>query len=627
MKINSFINQQDPSKDITEDLNNISLEKQYSQLTDKEKVLVFCKINGYNRVPPSIERLYSDEYYLGGDKFFDHGNNLFTFWKGALNKIFPNEVLTAKPFLVLSGAIGIGKSTVSRLCLAETYARLLCMKNPSKTLHLSPKPFSAVIFHRSEETAIIEFKKWFDRDVLEFSPFFKNIKPNNFKFNVITSGPFSSGGLGQDVLYFCMGEVNFWRNQESAQARCSSSLIRFTSRFNEEAITKVGQFILDSSAAGNNSVTNWFLENTNPELTWNCCENHWTVKPQDYKKSNGRTFSIYSGDGKYPPQILPEDYKLAEDQDPDRVIHPPIQLYQEAKTDLIRFLQDKGGISTGSQDSFFSSIEHLINCSTIKNRIPEVVTVDFYDKTDRLYPKVEPMINLLPRDTFVVLGLDLAVVSDYAGISLSSFWGWKAVNNVKVPTYRTHFVLGITNKEGQQISLFHIQELIEDLHNRFPNMMVSADQAFSRQVLQFCEANAIPTRYISTDNSPCEPALYLKNVILNEQIELPDIKRLQREVHDLITTTTNTGKYKVDHPKKATQDPRIFDVNNGVGSKDLWDSLSQSIYCLKLCIDEGNEYGFAGSYTRQINAVSKMVKSDPKEVTQRLIQNMLEDIF
>lgn len=425
-----------------------------------------------------------------------------------------------------------------------------------------------------------------------------------------------------------MSEVSWWPNEQNATDRVNVTFARITSRFDiKNVLTIAGGFILDSSSRGISSPMNTFIDNAPKEFLWTCAPMHWQIRKDIYSRSHGETFSVYCGDGKYPPAILPKDYKLAEDQDPDRVIHPPIQLYSEAKSDLIRFLQDKGGICTGSQDSFFSSIEHLINCSTIKNRIPEVVTVDFYDKTDRLYPKVEPMINLLPRDTFVVLGLDLAVVSDYAGISLSSFWGWKAVNNVKVPTYRTHFVLGITNKEGQQISLFHIQELIEDLHNRFPNMMVSADQAFSRQVLQFCEANAIPTRYISTDNSPCEPALYLKNVILNEQIELPDIKRLQREAHDLITTTTNTGKYKVDHPKKATQDPRIFDVNNGVGSKDLWDSLSQSIYCLKLCIDEGNEYGFAGSYTRQINAVSKMVKSDPKEVTQRLIQNMLEDIF
>jgi hypothetical protein len=55
----------DPTKDL--DLSGVSLENQYSSLTEHEKILVFCKLNGYSKVPPSIERLYSDPYMLGGE--------------------------------------------------------------------------------------------------------------------------------------------------------------------------------------------------------------------------------------------------------------------------------------------------------------------------------------------------------------------------------------------------------------------------------------------------------------------------------------------------------------------------------------------------------------------------------
>lgn len=89
------------------DLDSISLEKQYATLTDREKLLVFCKLHGYSMIPPSIERMYTDPYFLGGEAFFNGGSNLFDFWKGSLGKIYPNEVLTQKPFLILSGAIGI----------------------------------------------------------------------------------------------------------------------------------------------------------------------------------------------------------------------------------------------------------------------------------------------------------------------------------------------------------------------------------------------------------------------------------------------------------------------------------------------------------------------------------------
>ena len=70
-----FINQYDPTAYV--DLTSVSLEQQYSKLTEQEKLLIFCKINGYNRIPPSIQRLYSDEYYLGGSAFFVGGDNIY----------------------------------------------------------------------------------------------------------------------------------------------------------------------------------------------------------------------------------------------------------------------------------------------------------------------------------------------------------------------------------------------------------------------------------------------------------------------------------------------------------------------------------------------------------------------
>ena len=60
----NFINQSDPTKNIESDLQNVTLERQYSQLTERDKDLIFCKLNGYFMVPPSVEHLYSDHYYI-----------------------------------------------------------------------------------------------------------------------------------------------------------------------------------------------------------------------------------------------------------------------------------------------------------------------------------------------------------------------------------------------------------------------------------------------------------------------------------------------------------------------------------------------------------------------------------
>lgn len=105
MKNNNFINHEDPTRSFEADLKNVDIREQYSKLTDDEKMMVFLKLKGFTHRPPKIDRLYSDEYYLGGEEFFNYGNVIFDFWKDSLSKICPNEVTTKFPFLCLSGAI------------------------------------------------------------------------------------------------------------------------------------------------------------------------------------------------------------------------------------------------------------------------------------------------------------------------------------------------------------------------------------------------------------------------------------------------------------------------------------------------------------------------------------------
>ena len=192
-----------------------------------------------------------------------------------------------------------------------------------------------------------------------------------------------------------------------------------------------------------------------------------------------------------------------------------------------------------------------------------------------------------------------------------------------MPIVKCWFILAIKNKDGQEVSLFHIFQLIKDLSETY-RLTVSADQAFSRQILQDCTREGIKTNgRISTDIIPCEPAIYLKNLINQDLIKLPIHKRFQREASDLYYTK----KGKVDHPKKASISP-LFDNSEGteIGSKDTWDSLASACYSLKMSIDEGEEFGFNTGYAKQSQMITKMAY-DPREESQKEFQGMLESIF
>ena len=89
------------------EIENVSLETQYSKLTEEERTWVALKALGYSRKPPEIEEFYSDDFYLGNEYFFNGGSSVFNYWKKVLNEIYPSCILTAKPYQILSGAIGL----------------------------------------------------------------------------------------------------------------------------------------------------------------------------------------------------------------------------------------------------------------------------------------------------------------------------------------------------------------------------------------------------------------------------------------------------------------------------------------------------------------------------------------
>ena len=429
------------------------------------------------------------------------------------------------------------------------------------------------------------------------------------------------------MIYASLGELSFWQNQESAKEKAISTVIRFKSRISNEQLRLVGHFIVDSSARSSTDATPWITENVDRNLTFICSPAHYEVRPNMYMASKGQTFRVFTGDGgSTPPQIIPKDVELDPTKyDPDKIIKVPIQLLGEYKANLIKSLQDLSGISTGSNNLFFDGdITCIKECTTIVNKIPEVITVDFYDKNDRLIDKIKPMLSMLRNKRTLFLGLDLSVSGrsngDATGISGVTFEGWKEVGGTKMPLMKCWFIVNIKHKEGQEISLFHIEQLINDL-NKIYRVVVSADQAYSKQILQFCDRENIANNgRISTDNVPCEPAIYLKYILKQGLIQLPENLRFQREAADLYYTE----KGKIDHPLKASA---ILDNRGGTekGSKDSWDSTASACYSCKLSLEKDEVFE---GFEKEMQLIDRMNnENNQKLVAQEKIQEMLESIY
>jgi hypothetical protein len=68
-------------------------------MSELQKIKLAASIIGYRELPPTIDEFLENEYYCG--KFTD---SLYPYWKDLMHKIFPNQIETRYPFLVLTGA-------------------------------------------------------------------------------------------------------------------------------------------------------------------------------------------------------------------------------------------------------------------------------------------------------------------------------------------------------------------------------------------------------------------------------------------------------------------------------------------------------------------------------------------
>lgn len=112
----------------------IVINKILSELerTGDSNMLKSLWMEDYDEVPVSIDRFISDENYIGGST--NRGNDIYPFWKNMLNNVFRSGSGISE--VILSGAIGVGKSSIA--CIGETYTiyKLLCLKDPSRFYNL-----------------------------------------------------------------------------------------------------------------------------------------------------------------------------------------------------------------------------------------------------------------------------------------------------------------------------------------------------------------------------------------------------------------------------------------------------------------------------------------------------------
>jgi len=519
----------------------------------EDQIKVAAKILGYKRMPPDIATFIEDPYYLGNT--YSNGR-LFPFWKKRLKEIYPSPIHTAYTLVVLKGGIGTGKSTAAKIMALYTICRLDHLRDPFKSLGIAKgKDLSFVFMSATSGLADSEFIESIAK-LREQSPYFKAGMISDVPISMVSDGPRSNNAISRDVLFYNLSELNFI-NEDIAWYKLDQSTKRFFSRF-QTVSDYFGNIVVDSSSRGDDSITDKFIHENPFGRTKIITTNRWVVREYlNYYFKKG-SFKVYAGDSVNPACIMEGANSVPlESYDRERIIECPMELYPDFKMNLNSALQDIAGISTKSSDVLYQTTTELKKCFKLPMYTEDIVTVDFYDKYDKLIFKLDRYINDIPRDKVIYIRYDLGVVKDYSGITIGYFDKYITHDydkTVKRPTFKFPLSLAVSRLPGQETPILSLFEFVMDLAKTYEIGCFSADQFASRQLLQDIQREGINTRYISVDRTD-EAYVLLKNLTNEGLVELPNNKLLMKELCEL----RRIGG-KIDHPS--------------TGSKDTADALS-----------------------------------------------------
>ena len=296
---------------------------------------------GYEVAPPTIEQFMNGEEYLKRI-FYEH---LFPFWAEKLKEIFPNQIETRYPVVVLKGGYGTGKTTVARIIAEYNKCRILSLSDPNKILGInSGDSIEFKYINRLSSLAKECFLDVID-EWEETSEFFNKMKESG-KENLIKqiTGGMYVGELDSDpALFYSFSEMDFSKD-ETARERLLGEARKWKSKFG--SISKYfGGFVIDATSSECDCVVEKIQEIFGDKvLVINTSQ--WGVR-EKYLDLYGKKgwFEVYTGDELTQPFIVDDSHPITDEMSKDKVIEVPEELRPNFEDNLEKSLKYLAGVS------------------------------------------------------------------------------------------------------------------------------------------------------------------------------------------------------------------------------------------------------------------------------------------
>lgn len=586
---------------------NVFLELLFEAAEGSSKLHDDLVMEDYDELPVDISTFITDPEYLGAST--GNGDNIYPYWKSTLTKLFTDSSVVE---IILSGAIGIGKSTVALIALAYILHRLLCLKNPAKHYNLlEGSKIAIALFNISLDQvygigygklqSLLKLSPWFlrngtlsgrnagkvtallaeGRDVPSSLVADLTYYPN--KDIHIIVGSQESHFTGYDVFAGMIDEMNFYtrggKSSDPSKFMESGIMKVYTSikRRMESRYMMMGKvpgiLVLISSKKSEHDALELYANKVrNNKNVLVVDEPQWVVKNTPGRYS-GKTFKLIVGDKYHKTQILSqdEDWKSYESEG-RKVLDVPIEHYEAFVLDPDKALTDIAGISLVSGNKFINANKYR-ECidENRRNAFSQDIVEMGMNNGNTLQPYFR--LNDIPQESRVrphYIHWDASKTGDRTGLGIIApireFIEVSRIEDgevVKVNDRRYELVgsVGIQAPAGDEIPFRRIFEFILWLRtNGFKIAQVTMDSYQSVSVLQDFNDHGIKALTVSLDRKP-DGYNILRSTIYEKRLSIYESPILEKEVTELIQ---NNQTMKVDHPSD--------------GSKDISDGVTGALY-------------------------------------------------
>lgn len=541
----------------------------------------------FERPVVSVEEWLSDSYFMGNSGF------RWERWKEDIVELFSGSYHEC----VLTGAIGIGKSTFVEMALCRMIYEFSCLRDPQRTYDLTPgsKIFIACMNVNKTLAKEVVYDKIANR--IDSCEYFKREFPMEYtmkemrfpkQLKVIPASSSDMSMLGLNVIGGAMSETNFMDGGHQAKTKSQAAATKASWASNgltsdvghvfSELVTRLksrfgrvgklpGLFILDSSKRDQSDwMEQHMVEVKDDPFVFVRDYAMWEVQPAT--RFDKKKFRVFVGDEKVSSRILGAgDEVVPTPGTKQQIIEVPENWRPEFERNLDAAIRNVAGIATSSIDRLFGSMEPVARAiERGRGYLDSPFGTDVWvmdrpieAKWDRVAKIVDGAWKLKqdPKAEHAV-HLDIAYSRDRFGVGAGYIAGEKQVEKIiggnRVievwPHIVIRWVLALQAPRDREIEIGVGRALVWSATQHGHKIRWGSCDSFqSVETIQKFKARGMDAEILSVENE--EPYLCLRDAFNEDRMTLPDSTLLYDElrflVHDKVTQ-------KVDHPPKKSKD-------------------------------------------------------------------------